>query len=172
MRRLISVVAAATCVLASAAPAQAEGKQRVVDDRFSGPYEFSVPCGDLAPYDFDILVSGRQHVQVTEVLAADGTLLQLVLNIQFSETNRNSVTGKSLTLKGAVHEVWDFASNTRTLSGKVFVGTKQGGGTWVQDTGRITITLDTREVRFLAGPHEAFFAGGIDPVVCAELAAP
>ena len=31
------------------------------------------------------------------------------------------------------------------------------------------MTLDTYEAFFVAGPHEAFFSGGIDPVVCAAL---
>ncbi len=171
MRRLLSAVVVAVCALASTAPAHAEGKHRVVVDRFSDSYEFAIPCGDFGPYTFDNVVSGTQHVQVTEVVAADGTLLQLVFNIQFSETDTSSATGEALTLKGAVHEVWDFASNTRTLNGKVFLATKRGGGIVVQDTGRITITLDTREVLFLAGPHGVFFAGGIDAVVCAEFAA-
>jgi hypothetical protein len=39
----------------------------------------------------------------------------------------------------------------------------------VQDTGKISMTLDTFEAFFVAGPHEAFFSGGIDPVVCAAL---
>lgn len=171
MRRLLPAVVVAMCALASTAPAQAEGKKRVVVDRGSESYEFAVPCADFGPYTFDNVVSGRQHVKVTEVLATDGTLLQLVFNIQFSETDTNSETGANLTLKGSVHEVWDFASNTRTLSGKVFLTTRPGAGVVVHDTGRITMTLDTREVVFLAGPHEVFFAGGIDPVVCAELAA-
>ena len=41
----------------------------------------------------------------------------------------------------------------------------------IHDVGRITMTLDTHEVLFLAGPHSVFFSGGIDPVVCARLAA-
>ena len=32
------------------------------------------------------------------------------------------------------------------------------------------MTLDTHEPLFVAGPYEAFFAGGIDYPVCAALA--
>lgn len=70
-----------------------------------------------------------------------------------------------------MHEVLDWASHTRTLSGNVALGTKPGGGTYIQETGRITMTLDTREALFVAGTHEAFVAGGIDVPVCAALAA-
>ena len=170
MRTLSLAVVALAGTLLFAAAAGAGGKQRVVVERSSGPFEFTVPCADFGPYEFDNVVQGHERVQATEVLAKDGTLLQLVLHIQFQETDTNSETGGSLRLSGSVHEVWDFASNTRTVSGKVFLGTGRGG-TWVQDTGRITMTLDTNEVRFLGGPHEAFFAGGIDVVACAALAA-
>ncbi len=171
MTRLVPAVVVALCALAATAPAHAEGKQRVVVERFSQPYEFAVPCGDFGPYAFDNLVSGTEHVQVTEVSAADGTLLQVVFNIQFSETDTSSESGAVITLKGAVHEVWDFASNTRTLNGKVFLATRRGEGVVIQDTGRITMTLDTREALFVAGPHAVFFSGGIDAVVCADFAA-
>jgi hypothetical protein len=170
MRRLVSVVVVALCALAVTASAQAEGKQRVVD-RFGGQYGFAAPCGDFGPYAFDVLVSGTERGQFTEILAADGSLLQQVLNIQFFETNTNSDTGESITLRGAVHVVWDFASNTRTLSGKVYLATRPGDGIAIQDTGRITITLDTSEALFVAGPHGVFFGGGLDAVVCEELAA-
>ena len=56
------------------------------------------------------------------------------------------------------------------MSGKVWLGTAPGEGTFVQETGRIVMTLDTHEALFLAGPHPAFFAGGIDPAICAWLA--
>lgn len=164
--RLASAVAVALCALTATASAQADGTQRVAD-RFSGAYELAVPCGDA----FDVLVSGTEQGQFTEILAADGTLLQQVLNIRFSETNTNSETGESITLKGVAHVVWDFASNTRSLDGKVFLATRPGDGVVIQDTGRITITLDTSEALFVAGPHGVFFGGGLDAVVCDELAA-
>jgi len=170
-RRLVVGFVAALCALTATVPAHAEGKQRVVVERFSDSYELAIPCGEFGPYAFDNLVSGREHVQVTEVLAADGSLLQVVFNMQLTETDTNSETGVSLTLKGAVHEVWDFASNTRTMSGKVYLATKSGAGILIQETGRIVMTLDTHEALFVAGPHKAFFAGGIDPAVCEALAA-
>lgn len=170
MRSIKVAAVAAGCVLALGGSAGAAGKQRVVVEQVSEPYEFAVDCSEFGAHDFDNLVSGHQRIQVTEVLAADGTLLQTVFHIAFSETDTNSESGASLRLKASVHEVWDYASNTRTMSGKVALGTQPGGGTYIQEVGRITMTLDTREVLFLAGPHEAFFAGGIDFPVCDTLA--
>jgi len=154
-------LATSTCALAGAPAALAQGKHRTVVDRFSEAYAFAV--------DFDNLVTGRQRVQVTEVTAKDGMLLQTVFNIGLTETNANSETGEGIRVTASIHEVWDYASNTRTLSGKVWRG-KPADGELFHDVGRITMDLDTREVAFLAGPHDVFFAGGIDPVVCAALA--
>jgi hypothetical protein len=103
------------------------------------------------------------------VIARDGTLLQTILNIGINETDTNSVTGASLTLTGAVHNVFDYASNTRTVSGKVWAGHDQA--LLFHDVGRIAFTDgDTREPLFLARPHEIFFASDVDPFVCAALA--
>jgi hypothetical protein len=169
-RKLVAVLGAAA-MLVPAGMASAGGKERVLVESFTESYAFAVDCGDFGPYAFENEVEGSARVRVTDVLDRDGALLQTVFHIVLKETDTNSVSGKSLPLRTAVHEVWDYASNTRTLTGAVFLGTEPGAGTYVQDTGRITMTLDTREAQFVAGPHEAFFGGGIDPVVCEALAA-
>lgn len=63
-------------------------------------------------------------------------------------------------MHGVKNEVWDYASNAPTASGAVYIGTERGQGTYVQDTGRIVMTLDTRVAQFIAGPHEASSAAG------------
>lgn len=146
-----------------------DGKSRVVVESFSESYAFSADCAEFGPYAFEIDVVGDVKVRVTDVVAADGELLQTEIHVVFRETDTNSVSGKSLRLHQAANEVWDYASNTRTISGAVFVGNSPGG-TWVQDTGRITMTLDTRIASFVAGPHEAFFGGGLDVIACGALA--
>ncbi len=168
--KVLYAVAVVAASLAAAAPAGAAGKHRIVVDRFNDSYELAVDCSEFGPYEFSNLVSGQERVKVTEVVSDDGTLLQTIFDIGFRETDTNSETGRSLPLSGHVHEVWTWASNTRTLSGKVFLGTERGEGTYVQDTGRITMSLDTRVASFVAGPHEAFFAGGVDNLVCEALA--
>jgi hypothetical protein len=166
MIRLALVTLAAVTLVSAGVASASNGKTRVQVDRFADEYSFAADCGG-----FQNVVSGKEHVDVTEIYAAgDGTLLQTVFQVGFAETDTNSVTGKSHRLHGVAHEVWDYASNTRTLTGAVFTGTEPGSGTYVQDTGRISMTLDTYEAFFVAGPHEAFFAGGIDAVACAALA--
>lgn len=170
MRSIKIAAAAAGCMLALGGSAGAAGKHRVVVDQVNEPYAFTIDCSEFGPYSFDNIVSGHERRRVTEVRADDGTLLRIVVHTSFSETDTNSESGASLRLKAAYHEVLDFAANTRTLSGKVALGTQPGGGSYIQEVGRITMTLDTYEVLFVAGPHAAFFAGGIDVPVCAALA--
>jgi hypothetical protein len=170
MRKLtLASAAVALCMLAGGASAQAAGKTRVVVENFSEPYELSVDCSPYGPYDFDVLVTGREYVKVTEVLSADGSLLQTVVRGRLLETNTNSVSGAAVELRRSSHEVWDWGEGVRTISGMVWMGTLPGAGAFVQDTGRIILTIDTDEPVFVAGPHEAFF-GELDSIVCAELA--
>lgn len=169
-RHSLATTLATLCVLASGAPAEAAGKTRTVVEQFSDTYELTIDCEPFGPYDFDVLVSGREYVTVTEVAAADGTVLQTVVHARFVETNTNSRSGVSLPLKRSAREVWDWGAGVRTITGAVLVGTQHGNGTWVQDTGRITLTIDTDEPVFVAGPHEVFFGGGIDAIGCAALA--
>lgn len=170
MKRGLSVAAVAACTLGLAGTAQGAGKERVIVDRWTESGGGVVDCSEFGPYEFENHFSGTQKITVTDVFSRDGELLQTIVHANLQETEMNSVTGATLLLKAAVHEVWDYASNTRTISGKVWHGTTNGGGTYVHDTGRITMTLDTREPLFVAGPHEAFFAGGVDVPVCAALA--
>jgi hypothetical protein len=167
-RPIAAAVLAASLIVA--APAGAARTERVVVDRFSDTYDLAIDCGEFGPYAFDNLVSGRERVRVTEV-SADGELLQTIFSMTIHETDTNSVTGKVLPLHGTVHEVWDHVANTRTMDGAVWMGNAPGEGAVVHESGRIVMTLDTHEAFFVAGPHPAFFKGGIDPAVCGYLAA-
>ena len=169
MKHGLMAIAALVAALAVSGVASAEGKSRVVVESFSENYAFSADCADFGPYAFEIDVEGTVKVRVTDVIAPDGELLQTIIHVVFRETDTNSVSGTSMALHQAANEVWDYASNTRTISGAVFVGNSPGGN-WVQDTGRIIMTLDTRIASFVAGPHEAFFGGGLDVIACRTLA--
>lgn len=166
----IAAVAAVGALATAATPADAAKYERVLVDRFTHPYDFGIDCAEFGPYEFTNLVEGRERVKVTDVLASDGTLLRTVQQSGFVETNTNSQTGRSITLRSATNQVWNYEAGTRTLSGKVFLVTGRGEGVLIQDTGRITMTLDTREPLFVAGPHDAFDAGGLDELVCPLLA--
>ena len=168
LRTMAAAAAAGTFALAGSAAAA--DTKRVVVERSVQSYDFRIDCSEFGPHDFENVVQGTQRAQVTDIVATDGTVLQTVVHLTFIETDTNSVTGTSLGLKAAVREVLDWSTNTRTMTGKVALGTRPGGGTYIQETGRIVMTIDTHETSFVAGPHDAFFTGGIDPTVCAALA--
>jgi hypothetical protein len=165
---VVLAVALATAAVAGAS----NGKQRIVVERIVDEYSALVvaDCADFGPYEFSIEATGTFRASVVDVVADDGSLLQTVFHFGLDETERNSVSGRSLPLHGVVHEVWDYAANTRTVSGVAYIGTERGQGTYMQDTGRITMSLDTHIAEFVAGPHEVFFGGGIETVLCAALA--
>ena len=162
--RALAIVSAALAFVgvAEATP----GTERVRYD-FGGPYGFAIPCSPYG-YAFDVLIDGRERWLITDVFDAEGTLLRTEFHFSFTETNTNSVTGKTLSLKAEFYDVWDYVTNTRTVSNAIIGRTADGKA--FQDTGRIVMTLDTREPSFVAGPHEVFFGGGLDRVVCTELA--
>lgn len=171
MRELLTpIVLAGVVALGVVAPSQAAQKHREVVERIDEDGGFTVDCGEFGPYEFSNIVAGHQWLTITEVRDGEGTLLQTVFHTRVKETETNSVTGGSLPLTTSIREVWDYEDNTRTIDGKVFMGIKGEGGTYVHETGRIVMTLDTRVASFVAGPHDAFFEGGVDYPVCRALA--
>ena len=98
-----------------------------------------------------------------------GELIGFTFLIRFREVDINTATGKTLVLRGSETETWDLVAGTRTLTGAVFIGNEPGAGTFIHDTGRIVIDLDTGEAISIAGPHDGFY-DGVDETVCAALA--
>jgi hypothetical protein len=164
MIRGLAIVSAA---LAFAGAAEAAAGTERVRDRFGGSYAFANPCAPFG-YAFDVLIDGNDRWSITDVFDADGTLLRTEFHFSFTETNTNSLTGKTLSLRVQFYDVWDYVTNTRTVSSATIARTADGKE--FQDTGRIVMTLDTHEPSFVAGPHEVFFGGGLDKVVCEALA--
>lgn len=164
---MIRALALVSAALAFASVAEASpGTERVRSD-FGGSYAFANPCAPFG-YAFDVLIDGRDRWSITDVFDADGTLVRTEFHISFTETNTNSLTGKTLSLKVQAYDVWDYVTNTRTVSNATIAMTADGKA--FQDTGRVVMTLDTREPSFVAGPKDVFFGGGLDRVVCDALA--
>ncbi len=161
---LAGVVAVVTGLMAAAAHA----KPPTVLEDVVEPYAASVNCGDFGGHAFTNLFAGTQRVRITRFYDAAGTPIREIWHIQFSETDTNSVTGKSLTLKGAVTEIYDLAGGTRTVNGKVYLGTAAGQGTYIHDTGRVVFAGAGNPI-VVRGPHEGLYAG-VDNLVCAALA--
>jgi len=162
-RHLLSAVVLAATLLLPATAGAAQ-RERVLVERVTFPYEGAADCGGFA-----IEYAGVQRFTAWDIFEG-GDLVRTVFIQGFKETNTHSVTGAVLELRGQVREVWEYGEGTRTLSGAVYVGNRQGAGTWVHDSGRITMTLEDRVASFLAGPKEVFLGGGLDAVACAAMA--
>lgn len=161
-------LAAVVCMLVLGGSAHAGRTERVVVAQFAAvPYDLVTDCSQYGAYDFDIAISGVQRGRITNVYAADGTLLRTIIQSGFVETGTNTETQLSVALRGSARDIIDHTTNTRTLSGNVAIGTQPGAGTYFQETGRITIDLATREALFVAGRHDALVAGGFDAALCA-----
>ena len=134
----------------------------------SNPYSGSFDCSE-AGYDFTMEWEGVEHVTAKERFDDSGELIGFTLHIRFREVDTNTATGKTVVLRGSETETWDLVTGIRTLTGATFIGNQPGAGTFIQDTGRIVIDLDTGEAISIAGPHDGFH-NGVDETVCAALA--
>ena len=136
--------------------------------RETNPYGGSFDCTE-AGYDFTMEWEGVEHVTIKDRFDAGGELIGFTLHIRFREVDTNTATGKTVVMRGSETENWDLVAGTRTLTGATFIGNQPGAGTFIQDTGRIVIDLETGEAISIAGPHEGFH-NGVDETVCAALA--
>jgi hypothetical protein len=130
------------------------------------PYEFSVDCSPFG-LDFSIEVRGRESLWTETFSGADGNPVRQVVHDGFTETDTNSVTGKTLTFSQTWVNTDDLVEGTRTVVGKAYVITDPGRGIVIQDTGRVVFD-GADHISFEAGPHEVLH-GDIDQLACSAL---
>jgi len=159
----VATASAAALLLASGASATPPTKES-----FAEPYAFSVNCADVGDFDFENLVAGEFKAVVTTIYDVNGTAVKVKVFSSYKETNTNSVSQKTLRVSGVSTEIFDLVLGTRTVVGKVVLATDPSVGVAFQDTGRVIFDRPGH-VAFLAGPHEALFAG-LDQLVCGALA--
>jgi hypothetical protein len=161
----VTIVALAAGLVA-AAPAGATPPTR--EDLGVIPYEFSVDC---SPYGFAFSnnVVGEESLWIETFYDADGNPIKVVVHDGFTETDTNSVTGKTLPFSQTWVNTFDLVAGTRTVVGKAFVMTDPGNGIVILDTGRVVFDAPFH-VSFEAGHHEVLH-GDIDQLACSALAA-
>jgi hypothetical protein len=160
----LTIVALAAGLVA-AAPAGATPPTR--EDLGTNPYEFSVDC---SPYGFNFsnIVQGEESLWIETFYDAAGNPIKVVVHDGFTETDTNSVTGKTLPFSQTWINTYDLVTGTRTVVGKEFVMTDPGEGIVIQDTGRNVFDYP-HHVTFDAGIHEVLY-GDIDQLACSALA--
>jgi hypothetical protein len=163
---LAAVAAALAATLAIASPARAVSPTR--DDIGTVPYNFTVDC---SPYGFDFanVVQGVETLFVETFYDQNGNPVKVVVHDGFTETDTNSVTGKTLPLSQTWVNTFDLVAGTRTVVGKAFVMTDPQRGIVIQDTGRVIFDAP-EHVSFEAGQHDPLH-GNLDQLACSALAA-
>jgi hypothetical protein len=112
-------------------------------------------------------VNPAKSIKVALVYGTDGNPVKVVVHDGFTETDTNSVTGKTLPFSQKWVNTFDLVAGTRTVVGKAFVMTDSGKGIVIQDTGRVDAP---EHVSFEAGRH-APLHGNLDEFACSALAA-
>jgi hypothetical protein len=162
-------VAIATVALAAGlvAAASADATPPTREDLGVFPYEFSVDC---SPYGFAFAnnVQGQESLWVETFYNADGNAVKVVVHDGFTETDTNSVTGKTLPFSQVWVNTFDLVAGTRTVVGKAFLMTDPGEGVVILDSGRVVFDAPFH-VSFEAGRHDVLH-GDIDQLACTALA--
>ena len=106
------------------------------------PYEFSVDC---SPYGFAFAnnVRGQESLWIETFYDAGGNPVKVVVHDGFTETDTNSVTGKTLPFSQTWVNTYDLVAGTRTVVGKAFLMTDPGKGVVILDTGRVVFDAPT-----------------------------
>jgi hypothetical protein len=162
---LVAAAAALSIALAIASPALATPPTR--DNIGSIPYSFTADC---SPYGFDFanIVQGVETLFVETFYGPDGNPVKVVVHDGFTETDTNSVTGKTLPLSQTWVNTFDLVAGTRTVVGKALLMTDPGKGVVIQDTGRVVFDAP-EHVSFEAG-QQAPLHGDLDQLACTALA--
>jgi hypothetical protein len=160
----VTIVTLAVGIVA-AAPAGATPPTR--EDLGVFPYEFSVDC---SPYGFNFsnIVQGEESLWIETFYNAGGNPIRVVVHDGFTETDTNSVTGKTLPFSQTWVNTFDLVAGTRTVVGKAFAMIDPGQGIVIQDMGRVVFDAPYH-VSFEAGHHEVLH-GDIDQLSCSALA--
>jgi hypothetical protein len=157
-RRFAFLGAAVLGVLALALPA---GAAAPFTDTFAESGSEPIPCDG-----FDAILERTITGRVTVYFDNEGNPLRAQVHATMAGSVTNSVSGKSVALRGHIHVIDDFRSGILTFVGPVFLANAPGDGSVIRDTGRIRFLGD--EIVFEAGPHEAIEEGAA--VFCAAVA--
>ena len=145
---------------------------------FTSPIAYAVIAVFIVLSGYTFTVSYRYDVRrtITEFTDGDGNVLREVIEAHFVGTATNDTTGKTLSVDGERHIVWDFAAGTWTETGTLRHVTVPGSGVVLLQSGRIVYPLPAvpqpdvipKVELFMAGPHDVFEGQYAD--FCAALA--
>ena len=157
MKRLTFVGIAFAAALALALPA---GATPPLSETVTESAVESVGCDG-----FDAILERSFTGLVTVYFDNQGNPVRVQVHAAMTGTVTNTVTGRSLPLRGHILLVDNFTTGVVTFVGPVFLANDPGRGAVITDTGRISFSGD--ELVFEAGPHEA---NNNPEIICAAVA--
>lgn len=115
---------------------------------------FTIPVSGLESCNgFDLVFVGEVTVRETVFFDASGNPVTVRLHVHGAETDTNSVTGKTIEVRGDVTITIDLATGTFTETGLSLMSNAPGEGVVIHDSGKVVFDADG-EIVFQAGPHD------------------
>ena len=139
----LSVTFAAALALALPAGATPPYSENVTESAVE-----SLSCGG-----FDAILERNFSGLVTVSFDNQGNPVRVQVHATMTGSLTNSVTGRSVALRGHILLVDNFRTGVLSFVGPVFLANDPGRGAVITDTGRVSFSGD--ELVFEAGPHEA-----------------
>jgi hypothetical protein len=140
-----------------------------------GPF---VETGDFIGFEcdgFDIRIQGTASTSFTVWFDADGNLERLLQRTRAPhDTLTNTVTGKSIVVRGEFqeHVTYDATTDTwlKTITGHRYFVNEPGSGVTVRDVGRIQYgDLEQTVLLWQAGKHDIEWDANLQPLFCDRL---
>jgi hypothetical protein len=165
----VVVLAAATAIAVLAIASAAQATPPTHEDLGTIPYEFAVDCSPYG-FAFENEIVGEEEVSIDTFFNSQGDPRRVVVHDSFLETDTNSVTGKTMRVRGNQVQTFDLVAGTRTVVGSIFMATDPGNGIVIHDSGRVVFDAPFH-ISFEAGPHDVLH-GDVDQMACSALATP
>jgi len=108
---------------------------------------------------FQNVFSGEISLRVTTYFDAAESPSRVQIHATGEEIDVNSITGKSISIRGNWLIKIDLVSGTFTLAGQFIMSNEPGQGNAIHSTGRLVFDADDNAV-FSAGPHEVLETNG------------
>jgi hypothetical protein len=152
LRRLSTLLGGlVTVALAFALPAQATRPQ---SQSFVFTQLDSMSCAG-----FDANVERNFTGRETAYFDKQGSLLRVHVEAAMRGSVTNSVSGKTVALRGHISIDIDPVTGAAKWAGPVFMGNEPGAGSVIKDTGRIVFDANG-SITFEAGPHDVIDTNG------------
>jgi hypothetical protein len=148
MRRILVAALATALTLLVASPASG-----VTPQREEVPWNLTVVVEELC--GFPVQFSFEGTLEFTRFFDEQGNLTRIQLHRDEDATATNLSNGKTSTGHGVLNVFFDVEEGTEVVSGLPIHFNLPAHGAILMDAGKVVFDLETGEITFVAGPHQA-----------------